>query len=499
MKKFKNILIDTTCSYTINADIAKNLIDYLKPESSTIIVESENDLLERKNEKNILIDLRDNQGVNFISRVPFMYDSIDDNVLNDCKPIDTSLLEQMSKYETVIFSQLQRNGLKYRNFYVAYERYLSVLKYWNTFLEKNKIDLFISHNIPHEGFDYIIYCLCKIKKIKTIMSFQSPMIGQIYVMRDIEENCFRLKETIQKYEKEFKNSKEEDIPLNEFCQKLVNKYFSDEDTTPFYMKKEKKSLKDYFLKLKKIVAKAFTNIKKGVLIKNLKDKALKKKKLIKEYKKVKKFYEKISIKNLDAIGEGEKFIYFPLHFQPEMTSNPCGDRFENQEFIIQMISHYLPEGYFLYIKEHPKQQDNIYRSKEFFARINKLKNVRLMSTTVKTEELSDKCIATATITGTAAWESLFKLKPVLLFGNFCYQECKGVFKIKNNNDLVQAINKIINEECLTKKDMLIFVKALNDCSTFGYTDECYKKLNVVEYEEALSNVTEKIIDIIENG
>ena len=308
---------------------------------------------------------------------------------------------------------------------------------------KNKIDLFVANNIPHEGFDYIIYCLCKVKGIKTLISFQSPITSQIYLMRDIEEGCYDLKPAMEKYNKSFKSVEEDKIPLDDFCTTLVNKYFKKEDTTPFYMKKSKKSIKSILNRIKYLIAKTFKNIFQGVFIKNIKFKVSQNKHLIKPYKKVRKLYEKLAIKDLSINGETEKFVYMPLHYQPEMTSNPCGDRFENQEFIIQMISHYLPEGYYLYIKEHPKQESNIYRSKEFFARINKLKNVRLVSTKVKTEELTEKCIATATITGTAAWESLFSLKPVLLFGNFCYQECKGVFKIRTNDELKSAIDKIV--------------------------------------------------------
>ena len=111
--------------------------------------------------------------------------------------------------------------------------------------------------------------------------------------------------------------------------------------------------------------------------------------------------------------------------------------------------------------------------------------------------LTENSIATATITGTAAWESLFNLKPVLLFGNFCYQDCKGVFKIKTNNDVSDAISKIIAGNCFTKKDLLIFVKALSDNSVYGYVDEVYKSLSIVPFEEAVNNISRKFIKIIE--
>ena len=158
MAKFKNILFNTTNAYSINALILKNIISHIKPQYSAIIVEGKSDL-EVKDGYNPLIDLRDNQGVEIIERTPFMQQFVSDDALNNCKPIDIELLQKMSKYEAIIFSQLQRVDWKFRDFYLMYERYISILKFWNNFLDEKKIELFVANNAPHEGFDFIVYCL----------------------------------------------------------------------------------------------------------------------------------------------------------------------------------------------------------------------------------------------------------------------------------------------------------------------------------------------------
>ena len=496
MTHIKNILFNTTNSYSINIDIIDNIINSINPEYSCIIVEGKEDLIVKES-NNKLIDLKNNKKVDIIERTPFMQETVSDEILNACKPIDYDILQKMSKYEAVIFSQLQRVDYRFRNFYVMYDRYLSILKFWNNFLEEKNIDLFIANNVPHEGFDYIIACLCKIKGIKTLFSYQSPITSQVYLLENIEDGCHGLRETLSNYNQTLKDVDESEILLDDNCTALVERYFTKQDTTPFYMKKQKRNIKYFTNKAIYTMKKTFKNIVKGVFIKNLKFKICRNSKINGPYKKIKKFYNKLAINDLRINGEIEKFIYLPLHVQPECTSNPLGDRFENQEFMIQMISAALPEGYYLYVKEHPKQESNIYRSKEFFARINNLKNVRLVGTGIKTEMLMEHCVATATITGTAAWESLFSLKPVLLFGNFCYQECKGVFKIKTNKELKEAINKIVAGNCFSKKDVLIFVKALSENSVYGYVDEAYKDLSIVSYDDAVKNISNKFIEIID--
>jgi len=493
-----NILFNTTSSFSINVQIIENIISNIKPSKSYLIVESAEDL-HKNAEENNLLKFKEKFNTEFIDRTPFMQTFIDDEILNACKPIDAELLNKMSKYEAVIFSQLQRIDCKFRDFYLMYERYISILKFWNNFLEENSIDYFVANNCPHEGFDYIIYCLCKIKGIKTLFSYQSPITSQIYFLQDIEEGCLGLEQKVKEYELKYKDVGLEEIPLDETSKEVINKYFSKEDTTPFYMKKEKKNIKFFINKFKYFVKKVFLNIKNGVFIKNIKFKINKNSKLRRPYKKIIKFYNKLAIKNIVNDGKTEKFIYLPLHYQPECTSNPLGSRYENQEFMIQMISAALPEGYYLYVKEHPKQDSNIYRSKKFFNRINKLKNVRLVATNVKTEILTEHCVATATLTGTAAWESIFNLKPVLLFGNFCYQYSKGVFKIKANQDLKDAIQNIVGGNCLTKKDVILFVKALSDCSKEGYVDEYYKSLIRVSFEQAVENISEGFIEVIKRN
>ena len=54
--------------------------------------------------------------------------------------------------------------------------------------------------------------------------------------------------------------------------------------------------------------------------------------------------------------EGEKYIYFALHYQPEATSNPLGKgAYCDQRVPLQILSRSVPKDIKIYVKAHPDQ------------------------------------------------------------------------------------------------------------------------------------------------
>lgn len=66
------------------------------------------------------------------------------------------------------------------------------------------------------------------------------------------------------------------------------------------------------------------------------------------------------------------FVYFPLHLQPEMTTDSLGGVYRDQMLAIERVSELLPEGWFVYVKENP-YQDEFRRGRCFFQRLKMLK------------------------------------------------------------------------------------------------------------------------------
>jgi hypothetical protein len=184
-----------------------------------------------------------------------------------------------------------------------------------------------------------------------------------------------------------------------------------------------------------------------------------------------------------------KYVYFPLHLQPEMTTSALGGAFVDQALAIEILSSILPDNVKIYVKENPKQM-GFMRGPTFFHRINRLKNVELIPENINSHELIRNCIFVAAITGTAGWEAISIGKPALVFGNAWYRSLPGAVKYSKGLTYDEIISIKISHASLEKA-----VGQLQSSMHDGVIDRHYKAL-VPGYDND-SNVL-KIADTIEN-
>lgn len=123
---------------------------------------------------------------------------------------------------------------------------------------------------------------------------------------------------------------------------------------------------------------------------------------------------------------GEKYVYFPLHLQPEMTTDTFGERYADQLLAIEELRRRLPDDYWIYLKENPKQNEYM-REPSFFNRMRDIPKTRYLPMTVPTLTLIRGSQMVATINGTAGWEALQIGKPVITFGVAWYEPLPGAF------------------------------------------------------------------------
>jgi len=140
-------------------------------------------------------------------------------------------------------------------------------------------------------------------------------------------------------------------------------------------------------------------------------------------------YRKDVEKATQPLPDGETYIYFPLHLQPELSTSALGGDYSDQLQAVEALSAWVPEGVKIYVKENPKQTEK-QRDPFFFKRLSALKNVRMLSNSENTISLIKGSVAVATITGTAGWEALFHGKPVIAFGLAWYRWAQGVTEFK---------------------------------------------------------------------
>jgi hypothetical protein len=115
---------------------------------------------------------------------------------------------------------------------------------------------------------------------------------------------------------------------------------------------------------------------------------------------------------------GERYVLFPIHFQPEASTLVRAPYFLDQPALIQQIALSLPVGYRLYVKEHYTNRGR--RDAGYYQRICSIHGVRLISPTANSWELIRNASAVAVITSTMGWEGILFEKPVVVFGQSFY-------------------------------------------------------------------------------
>jgi len=113
-----------------------------------------------------------------------------------------------------------------------------------------------------------------------------------------------------------------------------------------------------------------------------------------------------------------KYIYYPLHYEPEATTLIQCSRVVSQFTIIEQIAKMMPPGYKLLVKEHLPALG--LRPSGFYERIMALPGVSLISPYSDNFQLIKQAQLIATLHGTAGLEGLILGKPVLLFDDSDY-------------------------------------------------------------------------------
>jgi hypothetical protein len=421
-------------------------------------------------------------------------------------PLDEDLIEKMNDCEVVVLKMMDRLPLGISSSYCDRKRiYLKHLRYWNHIIEKNKIDLFLSSNIPHEVYDFVIYSLCKLKKIPTIFFNQINISDTVTIMEDWEPNIIAVQDKYQRLLKKYQYLDKSKIPLHDRFKRDFELNTAEKVPVRPEMLRKKPShsiIKNLFPLFASLNFNRFLflirnpkQLKIGMIdLINYADKIMKEKKAnkIMKEKKLLKFYKSNTIKP----DLSQKYIYFPLHLQPELSTSPMAGAYVNQVLIAQMIGYYLPKDVYIFIKENP-HQTAVGRDKEFYRELLEISQVRFIPDNFNTYDLIENSLAVATATGTAGLEALYRCKPVLMFGHNFYQYANGVFRIKSNFDCQQALNKILLDNFRpTIKDIKIFLKALEGNTVEGFVDVNYKKYTYVTDSISNKNILEKLINEI---
>jgi hypothetical protein len=415
------------------------------------------------------------------------------------RPLDEITLVKYAEVERLVINMMDRMDPDQRSFrlHERQRHFRRLLQFWLAAVQELEPHVAIFPISPHSIYDYVCYAVCKQKNISTIMFDRTALPEHVLCISDIDQGSLELrdqyaarlageKDAVQvvslktaDWLKRWRGDYARGMPAN-FQNKLklnrldspngsvvipnllfaLNREIKRTAVAAFqnsgrapqnYLKQSGKTPEDSWFSL---INWSVNNIR-GLLYK---------------YKLRRACYL------LQSPPPSDKpYIFLALHYQPERNSNPVGGIFADQVLAVEMIAKNLPEGWKVVVKEHTQQlhpysKGERSRDISFYRDINHISNVCLVSENLSSFDLIDGAAAVATISGSAGWEALCRGKATLVFGAAWYQYCRGVFRIRTNDECRLALRRIADGLVASDSDIKIFLSTLENVSCKGIID-----------------------------
>lgn len=343
----------------------------------------------------------------------------------------------------MLLQNFARDEFVYRLPHYEYINIINMLVNHYYAMLKQGVDMVVFEDIPHGGSGLTMYMVAKAMGIKTLMlvpAYEAGYFTYCYsiedygIFADASDYCEELDDIVIK--KEYKK----DIAY----------------MTPEMMAKDlgKHSMSYYFQPL---LSPKYYFWKKKVLWKEQQAKYLNlydflEKKIIRSVGRYfqHRCYNKNNSKTVQYVDFKKKYVYFPLHLQPEMTTDVLGGKYTDQLLAIEKLHKILPNDWYIYVKENPKQKSYM-RGRYFFERLSLIPNVVFVDRTIDTYKLMESAQFVSTITGTAAWEAITGGKNALIFGRVWFDHFPGIFRFEEIESIQEILQYRISHDDIQKK------------------------------------------------
>lgn len=398
--------------------------------------------------------------------------------------LDAKLFEELRWCESLYYSMIDRlevENLKNISYHQRKKYYENDLRCMLWILENYKIDVCVFSTIPHISFDFVLYGLCKFLGIKTVIGyFGIPIPGKsisTFFMSDIFNPIPKLNN--------FNPTSNSKIQIPERMKHYYEHYGREKDSIKSFV-----YASDYIVeknKLQSFLELVRKKIKQRNFITSIR------KKVTQHFvgKRIDKYLNKYQVDKAEG-----KYIYYPLHYQPECTSLPMGGAYYNQIHVIRLLSKCLPKGITLYVKPHPRR--NLLTNEDFYDQIRELDNVKLLSSKTNTYELIDNALAVVSLTGTAITEALIRGIPVMMFGYHFWKYAPNVFHCVSEDDCKNAINTICSGYKFNKEVFDEFLCELDKEFIDGSLYSVHLKLFSISMEDNIKNISDAMYNYINN-
>ena len=336
-------------------------------------------------------------------------------------------------YSRVTFAK----GLSHQELINIFNLYIH---YFYNDLKKTEADIVLFSTFPHFGADYILYLCAQAQGIKTVITFQTLFPNRFFAVESLADYL-----NITKQPKHSNNALK--------IEKTVRKEF-------FYMKGVKNRKKSCCLSLIRDITRLLLPQSKPMSLTGAVQK-------FQECRTFNTVFFKIIEESADF---DKKYVYFPLQLQPEMTTSMLGGIYSDQLLALEKLSSLIPDDWLIYAKENPKQTPR-QRGAFFFKRLQSIKKVKYLSTSINTHQLIENAQFVSVATGTAGWEAISGGRKVVTFGHPWYGSLPGVFQYREDLDIAEVLNFKIDHSELEAR-----LNALLDVAYEGVIDPSYNQI-----------------------
>ncbi|MDO1502196.1 hypothetical protein Q2T40_18845 [Winogradskyella maritima] len=204
------------------------------------------------------------------------------------------------------------------------------------------------------------------------------------------------------------------------------------------------------------------------------------------------FNKFVSETTIEKLPENGKFVLFTLHKQPEASIDVIGRYYENQLSLIENIWRFLPENYYLLVKEHSNAIGD--RSYSFYSKVKSLRNVFLIDNRINSYDLIEISSAIFTVSGTVAYEAALMSTMSFTFAPAFFNKLKCCREISldefKHNTFIELMSK--NNTGLSNEG---FSNWLMSNSFKGVMSDAFGNPRSIEPENInlIANAIEKIV------
>lgn len=391
----------------------------------------------------VIIDTNDKSKIFFKNQQIIKFDKVwyyRDSVKKLNSKIDLNYLEDFEKKYNLnlwLIAYSERSFWNYNKYHkFTHKEILTIFENEARFF-KEILDEINPQNLiiksPDQQQNQILNEMCKSNKIN-ILTLSNCKFGFRYIISSKTHRLDNYEEIIKKY------TKGDDHTIQELQEYLKNWSKQRTSMKNNYGESSKQKMKWSFYYLTKVVNKEYQ--KYWVNFGRTKIKIFQNE-ITNEFKKIIRF--NFINKNLKTkFDENEKYVYFPLHFQPERSTLEAAPFYENQIEIINQIARSIPINFKLIVKEHPMQARNAWREKEYYQKIIDMPNVILLHPSADNEKILKNCKLVITIAGTLGLDAIFHLKPSIVFSEVIYSKLPGTVRVNSFEELPEKIKYALN-------------------------------------------------------